>query len=51
MGSVDEIHRLVIFGGESTLGIDGRELFTEHLWEFSGDYIHKSQAVRILHRF
>jgi hypothetical protein len=45
MGKSDEIHRLITFNGQPTLGEDGLELTSNHVWEFSGDYSHKAQST------
>jgi len=45
LGTPNETHRLLIYGGEPTLGIDGLIMETEKIWEFPGDYLHKSQEV------
>jgi len=41
----DEIHRLLTIGGVPTLGRDGTVLHAGTVWEYSGAYEHRAQAV------
>ena len=41
----DEIHRLWTWGGPPTLGKNGEVLLSGNVWEYSGTFLHKGQAV------